>query len=200
MKFSNLSRKFLSLAIVAFFSVPSLMAQEHWKLSVNQYGLREVWADSKSVILGVPRQTRLHFMCTQDGKGSTGYLSMHFMFSDSSNISGFDLGYFDGPGAPVGLKKLMTITLIKAGKRTRFQVGLSGTGTSDLKDGYTFETGTPTKNKNGYMRKVVSEILTGAESIEVAVVDGHDPSKAITASFLLMGGRECFEGMMKGIK
>jgi len=190
----------LATLIVAFFSLSPLIAQEQWKFSVNQYDLRETHFDKKSTILGIPCITRLKFQCAQDGKGATGYLSMYFTISNSSKITGFDLGYFDGPGAEVGKKKLMRITLMKNGVKSEFHVGLSGTGSAEIDDGFVFETGTPTKNKNGYMRKIVDEILAGAESIEVAVVDGKDHSKVIVGSFPLTNGRQGFQGLLQGIK
>jgi hypothetical protein len=186
--------------MVSFLSLQPLKAQSPWKFTVNQYGLRETYFDGNSVVLGVPCSTRLKFICTQDNKGTTGYLSMEFTIAPSSKIPGFDFEYFEGPDAPAGGKKLMTITLTQGGRQTKFQGGLGGWFSAEVDDGFVFGSGTPTRTKTGYMRKVVEGILGGAESIEVAVSDGNDPSKVIVVTFPVATGKPSFQALMQGIK
>jgi hypothetical protein len=186
--------------LVSFLSLQPLKAQSPWKFTVNQYSLRETSFDRNSVVLGVPCSTRLKFICTQDSNGTTGDLSMEFTISPSSKIPGFDFEYFEGPDAPAGGKKLMTITLNQGGRRTKFQVGLGGWFSAEIDDGFVFGSVTPTRAKTGYMRKVVEGILDGAESVEIAVSDGNDPSKVIVATFPVATGKPSFQALMRGIK
>jgi hypothetical protein len=186
--------------ILGSLTFSSLHAEEPWKFSVNQYDLKETYIDQQVVVLGVPCTSRLKFMCTQDQKGATGYLSMEFTITPYSRIAGFDFEFFEGPDAPIGGKKLLIITLAKAGKQIRFQESLGGWVSAEIEDGFVFGSGTPTKNRNGYMRKVINQIIGGAETIEVAVTDGKNPSKVVSVIFPAAKGRESFKSLLKGIK
>ncbi len=187
---------------ILLFGPHSLSAQGNWKYSVNQYDLREVYTEQKLTIFETPCISRLRFICTQDGKDkqAIGYLSLEFTISPASIVQGFDFGYFEGPDAPVGAKKLMKITLIQGKKRSSFQVPLNGWWSAEVDDGFTFGTGTPTRNKIGYMRKVIEAILAGADSIEVVVFDGPLQKKSIAAIFPVSADRLHFKAMMQGIK
>lgn len=50
------------------------------------------------------------------------------------------------------------------------------------------------------MRKVINQIIGGAETIEVAVTDGKNPSKVASVIFPVASGRESFKSLLKGIK
>ena len=76
--------------ILGSLTFSSLHAQEHWKFSVNQYDLRETYINQQADALGVPCTSRLKFICTQDKKGATGYLSMEFIIAPCSKIAGLD--------------------------------------------------------------------------------------------------------------
>jgi hypothetical protein len=186
--------------ILGCLTFSSLHAEEQWKFSVNQYDLRETYIDQQAVVLGVPCNSRLKFICTQDQKGATGCLSMEFTIAPYSKIAGFDFEFFEGPDAPVGGKKLMSITLAKDGKQTRIQESPGGWVSAEIEDGFVFGYATPTKNRNGYMRKVINQIIGGAETIEVAVTDGKNPSKVVSVIFPVVNGRESFKSLLKGIK
>ncbi|MGA3085921.1 MAG: hypothetical protein ABSE95_14180 [Thermodesulfobacteriota bacterium] len=193
---------FFIAAAIMLFGPQSSPAQDNWKYSVNQYDLREVSTEQKLTIFETPCIARLKFICTQDSrdKSATGYLSLEFTISPASKVQGFDFGYFEGPDAPVGAKKLMKITLIQGEKRSSFQVPLNGWLSAEVDDGFTFGTGTPTRNKIGYMRKVVEAILAGADSIEVIVFNGPHRNKSIAAIFSVAADRLHFKAMMQGIK
>jgi hypothetical protein len=185
---------------VSILSLQPLKAQSPWRFAVNQYGLRETYFDENSVVLGVSCSARLKFICAQESEGATGTVSMEFTISPSSKIPGFDFEYFEGPDAPADGKKLMKITLTQGGRQTKFQVGLGGWFSAEIDDGFVFGSGTPTRTKTGDMRKVVERILGGAESIEVAVSDGNDPSKVIVVAFPVATGKPSFQALMRGIK
>ncbi len=186
--------------ILGSLTFSSVHAQEQWKFSVNQYDLRESYIDQQADVLGVPCTSRLKFMCTQDQKGATGYLSMELTIAPYSKIAGFDFEFFEGPDAPVGGKKLLSITLAKAGKQIRFQESLGGWVSAEVEDGFVFGAGTPTKNRNGSMRKIINQMIGGTETIEVAVTDGKKPSRVVSVIFPVANGRECFNALLKGIK
>lgn len=135
--------------ILGCLTFSSLHAQEQWKFSVNQYYLRESYIDQQAVVLGFPCTSRLKFICTQEQKGATGYLSMEFTIAPYSKIAGFDFELFEGSDAQLGGKKLLIITLAKAGKQIRFQESLDGWVSAEIDDGFVFGSGTPTKNRNG---------------------------------------------------
>ena len=186
--------------ILGSLTFSSLYAEEQWKFTVNQYDLRETYIDQQADLLGVPCASRLKFICTQDQKGTTGYLTMEFTIAPYSKIAGFDFEFFEGPDASVGGKKLLSITLAKAGKQIRFQESLGGWVSAEVEDGFVFGVGTPTKNRNGSMRKVINQITGGAETIEVAVTDCKNSSKIVSVIFPVANGRESFKSLLKGIK
>lgn len=190
----------VAAVVVGFLSMPATIEKTPWKFSMNQYGIRETYINQKSDVFGIPCMTRLRFTCTQDSKGATGFIAMEFTVSPFSKIKGFDFGYFEGPDAPGNNKKLMRISLTYKKKQTRFQVSPGGWVSAEIEDGFVFGAGTPTRDKDGYMRKVVEAVLKGAESIEVDVVDGADPSKIIAVTFPIADGKERFQALMRGIK
>lgn len=188
----------ITLALVL---TEQLHAQGIWQYSRNQFDRREVHTRKNVTVFGTPCSALLTFICTQDSKDKhiTGMLSLEFTISPASKVHGFDFEYFEGPGAPGGGQTLMTITLVSGEKHSRFQVPLSGWWSADVDDGFTFGTSTPTRDRNGYMRKIVAGILGGAESIEIEIVDGPRKKKAILATFPVSADRHHFQAMMQGM-
>lgn len=193
----------LKISGIIFFAflagASTTFAQPRWHYKVDQYGVRRAFIDQKSTVLGSTCSTRLEFHATQDGPNSTGALGLDFTVSPTTSIKGFDFDYFDGPGAPVGDHELMRITVTKGGKRFVHAVTLVGYFSADVADGFVFETNNLTDNKQGQVRKVLDQMLQNAISIEVAVTDGENHKRVLSATFPLTGSKLVFEALLKGI-
>jgi hypothetical protein len=193
-----------NLTAIALFSVlaaaPTLSAQPQWRYEVNQYGYKQVFLEQKATVLGSNCSTRLEFnAATRDRKDSTGYLSLEFTVSPMSSIKGFDFGYFEGVGAPVGGQKLMRITLTKGGKSSVHKWSPIGWLSAEVHGGFVFSANNPTRDKQGQVRKVLDQVLQGAESLEVAIIDGRNHAIVLSATFPLTGSRSAIEALLKGI-
>lgn len=189
-----------TIALVSVFAnTPVLHAQSQWRFEANQYDLRKASIEQKSIALGVNCSTRLQFQATQDGKGSTGMLGLEFTISPISLIKKFDFGYFEGPDAPVGGRKLMRVTVFKEGKPFVHTLGLGGWGSAEVDDGFVFGTSSRTSNKEGTVRKIIDQVLQGAESLEVAIIDSKNRSIILSAPFPLLGSKPAIESLLKGI-
>lgn len=191
---------FGTIAIISILSASSyLPAQSQWTYAVNQHGFRKTTLQQPSVILGVNCSTRLEFHCTQDSKGATGMLALQFTVFPIAPIKNFDFGYFEGPDAPVGGQKLMKVTLSKAGKQTTYSMRLGGWLSGEIEDGFVFSANSKTRDRSGQIRKVLDQVIQGAESIEVAIIDGKNRSTILKTTFPLIGGKASFEAILKGL-
>jgi hypothetical protein len=198
-------RKFLcaTFITVAFLASPQLLrAQSHWTYSVNNHGLKEMHIDQRATILGRSCITRLKFICTHDSKdgGASGALSMELTIAPATEIKEFNFDFFEGPDAPVGKQELMKIVLIRGATRTEFRVPVGGWASAEGEDGFSFGTSSLTRDKTGHVRKILNGILSGAESIQVSVIDGIDPTKVISASFPTAPDLQSFRELMQGLK
>ncbi len=193
----------LNLTTTAFVSVlayaPTLFAQGQWHYEVNHHEFRKAFIEQTSMVLGSNCSTRLQFNATQDSKGSTGMIALEFTVSPITQIKGFDFAYFEGPGAPAEDQKLMRITVTKAGTPTVHMLSLGGWMSADVNDGFVFSASHHTRNKQGQVRKVITQVLQGADSIEVAVIDGRNRAIVLSATFPLTGAQPIFEALLKGI-
>lgn len=192
------------IAFLLFFaSAPTPFAQSQWQYvgSQYEYSLRRAFMEQKSIVRGSTCSTRLQFNATQDhGEGRTGILGLEFTVSPMRAIKGFDFEYFDGPFAPVGNQKLMRVTVTKGGRPFVHEMGLVGFLSSEnVDDGFVFAANSYTRNKQSEVRKVLDEVLQGAESLEVAVIDGNDHAIVLSATFPLTGSKPAIEALLKGI-
>ena len=196
------SAKLTGIAVLALLvAAPALPAQSQWRYEVNQHGLREVFIEQKSVVLGSGCSTRLQLTATRDrvGEGALGVLSLQFTVSPMSSIKGFDFEYFHGVGAPVGERKLMRITITKGGEPYAHTLGAGGYLSSYMGDGFVFHSNNLTRNKQGQVRKVLDQLLQGAESLEIAIIDGHDDTIILSATFPLAGSKPAIEALLKDL-
>jgi len=197
--------KLTGIAFLLFFaSAPTPFAQSQWRYELyhsSPDGMRQAFIEQKSIILGSTCSTRLQFNATQDhGKHRTGMLALEFTVSPMSSIKGFDFEYFDGPDAPVGAQKLMRVTVTKGGRPFVHELSLGGFLSDEhVDDGFVFATSNLTRNKQGRVRKVLDQVLHGAESLEVAVIDGKDHTIVLSATFPLTGSKTAIEELLKGI-
>ena len=195
--------KLTGIAFFLFFAgAPTPFAQSQWRYEVNQYGLRQAFIEQKSIVLGSTCSTRLQFNATQDraGKGITGILALEFTVSPISSIKGFDFEYFHGVGAPLGDQKLMRVTVTKGGRPFIHTLGAGGyLSSAYVDDGFVFHANNLTRNKQGQVRKVLDQVLQGAESLEVAVIDGKDHAMVLSATFPVTGSKPAIEALLNGI-
>lgn len=68
-----------------------------------------------------------------------------------------------------------------------------------MDDGFVFEASNLTRDKEGQVRKVLDQVLQGAESLEVAIIDGNDHTIVLSAVFPLAGSKPAIEALLKGI-
>ena len=195
----------LTVTGIVFFGVlagaPALFAQLQWQYEVNQHGLRRASIERKFVVLGANCSTRLQFKATRDrpGKDITGVLALELTVSPMSAIRGFDFEYFHGVGAPVGEQKLMRITIKKSGQAFTHSLGAGGYLSAEVQDGFVFHAENLTRNKQGQVRRVLGQLLRGAESIEVAMIDGKDHTIVLSATFPLTGSKPVIDALLEGI-
>ena len=198
----------LKLTGVAFFlffaGAPALFAQSQWQYELyhhSESGMRQAFIEQKSSVLGSTCSTRLQFNATRDrGKGITGVLALEFTVSPISSIKGFDFEYFDGPDAPVGAQKLMRVTVTKDGRSfVHSLIPVGYLGTEYIDDAFVFAANTYTRNKQSEVRKVLEQVLQGAESLEVAIIDGNNHAIVLSATFPLAGSKPAIEALLKGI-
>jgi hypothetical protein len=196
--------RFFKVSVISLFlllsGTPTLFAQPQWQYEVNQYGYRQAFIEQESIVLGSSCSTRLEFnAATRIRKNSIGYLSLEFTVSPVSSIKGFDFEYFHGVGAPVGSQKLMRITITRGGKPSVHKLSLGGWLSAEVDDGFAFNATNPTRDKQGQVRKVLDQVLQGAENLEVAIIDGKDHSIVLSATFPLTGSKPIIEALLKGI-
>jgi hypothetical protein len=195
--------KLTGIAFFLFFAgVPTPFAQSQWQYKGSQYeyGLRQAFIEQTSTVLGSTCSVRLQFNAAQDSKAGDGVLALEFTVSPMSSIKGFDFEYFHGIGAPVGAQKLMRVTVIKGGRPFVHMFSPIGILSSQyLDDGFVFIANNLTRNKQGKVRKVLDQVLQGAESLEVAVIDGKDHAIVLSATFPLAGSKPAIEALLKGI-
>jgi len=193
----------LTLTTMVFVSVlagaPMLFAKGQWHYEINQYKFRKAFIEQTSVVLGSNCSTRLQFNVTHDGKGSTGMMALEFTVSPITRIKDFDFGYFEGPGAPVEGQKLMRVTVTKDGQPSVHMLRLGGWLSAEVNDGFVFSASHHTRDKQGQVRTVITQVLQGADSIEVAVIDGRNHAIALSATFPLKGSQPVFEALLRGI-
>lgn len=193
--------KLTGIAFFLFFAAaPAAFAQSQWRYEDNQHPPRHAFIEQKSIVLGSTCSVRLQFNATQDNKHGDGVLALEFTVSPMSSIKGFDFEYFEGPGAPVGAQKLMRVTVTKGGRPFIHTLILTGFLSSEyLDDGFVFAANNLTRNKQGQVRQVLDQVLQGAESLEVAVIDGKDHTIVLSATFPLTGSKPAIEALLKGI-
>jgi len=94
----------------------------------------------------------------------------------------------------------MRVTVTKGGRPFIHTLILTGFLSSEyLDDGFVFAANNLTRNKQGQVRKVLDQVLQGAESLEVAVIDGKDHAIVLSATFPLMGSKGAIEALLNGI-
>jgi len=94
----------------------------------------------------------------------------------------------------------MRVTVTKGGRRFIHTLSLVGyLGSKYVSDGFVFAAYNLTRNKRGQGRKVLDQVLQGAESLEVAVIDGKDHAIVLSATFPLTGSTPAIEALLKGI-
>jgi len=197
--------KLTGMVFLLFFAgAPTLFAQSEWQYELYQHsesGMRQAFIEQKSIVLGSTCSTRLQFNATQDhGKDILGAVALEFTVSPMSSIKGFDFEYFEGPDAPVGSQKLMRVTVTKGGRSFIHMLTLTGIFSSEhLDDGFVFIATNLTRNKQGQVRKVLDEVLQGAESLEVAVIYGKNHAIVLSDTFPLTGSKPAIEALLKGI-
>ncbi|HSA89886.1 MAG TPA: hypothetical protein VLF42_08325 [Burkholderiales bacterium] len=194
--------KVTGIALVSLLAgAPALLAQSQWRYEADRHGHRQAFVEQKSVVLGSTCSTRLRFSATRDrvGKGITGVLALEFAVSPMSSIKGFDFEYFHGVGAPVGSQELMRITITKGGKPFVHTLGAGGYLSSYVRDGFVFHAEHLARDKQGQVRKVLDQVLQGAESLEVAITDGRNRAIVLSATFPLTGSKPVVEALLKGI-
>ena len=183
-----------------FAAVPAAFAQSQWRYEDNQHLPRHAFIEQTAIVLGSTCSVRLQFDATQDNKNGDGVLALEFTVSPKSSIEGFDFDYFEGPGAPVGGQKLMRVTVTKGGNPFIHALILTGFLSSEyLDDGFVFEANNLTRDKQGQVRKVLDQVLQGAEGLEVAVIDGNDHEVVLSATFPLTGSKPAIEALLTGI-
>ena len=186
--------------LLSFAAAPASFAQSQWRYEDNQHPPRHAFIEQMSIVLGSTCSVRLQFDATQDNKNGDGVLALEFTVSPMSSIKDFDFDYFEGPGAPVGGQKLMRVTVTKDGRSFIHTLILTGFLSSEyLDDGFVFEATNLTRDKQGQVRKVLDQVLQGAESLEVAVIDGNDHAIVLSATFPLTGSKAAIEALLKGI-
>ena len=194
----------LKLTGIAFFlffaAAPESFAQSQWRYEDNQHPPRHAFIEQTSIVIGSTCSVRLQFDATRDNKHGDGVLALEFTVSPMSSIKGFDFDYFEGPGAPVGDHKLMRVTVTKGGRPFIHTLSLTGFLSSEyLVDGFVFEASNLTRDKQGQVRKVLDQVLQGAEDLEVAVIDGKDHAIVLSATFPLPDSKPAIEALLKGI-
>ena len=63
---------------------------------------------------------------------------------------------------------------------------------------FVFAANSLTRNKQSEVRKVLEQVR-GAESLEVAITDGHNHALVLSATFPLAGSKPAIEALLKGI-
>lgn len=185
----------------ALAGAPALFAQSQWRYEVNQHGLRQAFIERRFVVLGANCSTRLQFKATRDrpGKNIAGVVALEFTVSPMSSIRGFDFEYFHGAGAPVGDRKLMRITIARGGRALMYTLGAGGFLSAEVRDGFVFHSENLTRDKQGQVRQVLDQLRQGAESIEVAMIDGKDRTIVLSATFPLTGSKPAIHALLEGI-
>ena len=193
--------KLTGIAFFLFLAVtPASFAQSQWRYEDNQRPPRHAFIEQTSTVLGSTCSVRLQFNATQDSKAGDGALSLEFTVSPMSSIKGFDFDYFHGIGAPVGAQKLMRITVTKGDGSFIHMFRPIGILSSEyLDNGFVFIAHSLTRNKQGQVRRVLDQVLQGAESLEVAVIDGNDHAIVLSATFPLTGSKPAIEALLNGI-
>jgi hypothetical protein len=193
--------KLTGIALFLFFAgAPTPFAQSQWRYEDNQHPPRHAFIEQTSIVLGSTCSVRLQFNATRDNKNGDGVLALEFTVSPMSSIKGFDFEYFEGPGAPVGAQKLMRVTVTKGGRPFIHTLILTGFLSSEyLDDAFVFAANNLTRNKQGQVQKVLDQVLQGAESLEVAIIDGKDHAIVLSATFPLTGSRSAIEALLNGI-
>ena len=194
----------LKLSAIAFFlffaAAHASFAQSQWRYEDNQHPPRHAFIEQTSIVLGSTCSARLQFDATQDNKNGDGVLALELTVSPMRSIKDFDFDYFEGPGAPVGGQKLLRVTVIKGGRLFIHRLSLTGFLSSEyLDDGFVFEASNLTRDKQGQVRMVLDQVLQGAESLEVAIIDGNDHAIILSATFPLTGSKPAIAALLKGI-
>ena len=194
------SLKFAGVTFFLFFTAVASFAQSRWRYEDNQHPPRHAFIEHTSIVLGSTCSLRLQFNATQDNQNGDGVIALEFTLSPMSSIAGFDFDYFEGPEAPVGGQKLMRVTVTKGGRPFIHTLSLTGFLSSEyLDDGFVFYASNLTRDKEGQVRKVLDQVLQGAEGLEVAVIDGNDHEIVLSATFPLTGSKPAIEALLKGI-
>jgi len=94
----------------------------------------------------------------------------------------------------------MRVTVTKGGRPFIHTLSLTGFLSSEyLDDGFVFGASNLTRDKRGQVRKVLDQVLQGAESLEVAIIDGKDHAIVLSAAFPLTDSKSAVEALLKGI-
>lgn len=193
--------KLAGIVFFLFFVVaPVSFAQSRWRYEDNLHPPRHAFIEQTSTVLGSTCSVRLQFNVTQDSEAGDGVLALEFTVSPMSSIKGFDFEYFNGIGAPVGAQKLMRVTVTGGGRSFIHMLPPIGILSSEyLDDGFVFIANNLTRNKQGQVRNILDQVLQGAESLEVAIIDGNNHGIVLSATFPLAGSKPAIEALLKGI-
>ena len=94
----------------------------------------------------------------------------------------------------------MKVTVTKGGRPFIHTLGAGGyLSSAYVDDGFVFHANNLTRNKQGQVRKVLDQVLQGAESLEVAVIDGKDHAMVLSATFPVTGSKPAIEALLNGI-
>lgn len=93
----------------------------------------------------------------------------------------------------------MRVTVTKAGQPSVHMLSLGGWLSAEVKDGFVFSATNQTRDKQGPVRQIITQILQGADSIEVAVIDGSNHAIVLSATFPLKDSQPVFAALVRGI-
>lgn len=209
----NLVRCF-GVATLAGFALlvgaPAASAQPpQWHYHVTKPdGMRHAFVEQKASDLGEHCSTRLQFWASQDlGKDALGSLALDLTVSPVHlcSFKGFDFDHFVDEDGHASNQTFIRVTVFRGSKRFVHRFGVYGLYEYNDEDPYsgytgmTFETNNLIDNKHSPMRKLVDQLLKGADRIEIAVIDGKNHATLFSGTFPLAGSKPPLAAMLKGL-
>lgn len=208
-----------ALTLAAFLlGAPTASAQPpQWHFYVTKInGIHHAFVEQKATSLGKHCSARLEFWAAPSlGMEGEGSLALEFTFSPvhPCSFQGFNFDHFDyeTDGFVDSNQQLISaiirVTVFRGGKRFVHSIGVAFINLDNNDEDPTVATGVTfiayysIDNKHSPIRKLVDQLIKGADRMEIAVIEieGKNHTTIFSATFPLAGSRVVLAKMLKGL-
>lgn len=185
-------KNFMLIAIVLLIS--SSANGQGWKEPMNVNGAYRTRVKGIGKTPDGASKTLFSVRCYP---GKKGYINFAYGVRDIDAIKGFNFGEFEGPDAPAGTKKLVTVMARTSKENIIIKTSVSGGRTIGNDPGaFEFRFGANIHSK-GEMMRLANALARGVSTLSVTVQDSRDRRKILYTEFPVTNAANVVAHMLK---